>query len=42
MNIDVYAYMHVRTIYEAKNINFKESKEGKREEGDRKSDVITL
>lgn len=40
--MDVHAYMHVRTIYEENYINFKESKEGKREEGDRKNDVITL
>lgn len=32
----MYAYMHVTTIYEEKDINFKETKKGKREEGERK------
>lgn len=32
----MYAYMHVTTIYEEEDINFKDSKEGKREERERK------
>lgn len=32
----MYAYMHVTTIYEEEDINFKDSKKGKREERKRK------
>lgn len=38
----MYVYMHVTTIYEEEDINFKVSKEGRREERGKENDVITL